>query len=83
MVDIGLSHNRVGYSALIKRWRVLGDIHNGLSNYQALLKNEGKGIYFSPELMKALSKDKIYPKINIKQSDVFIFGLILLEIIFE
>jgi hypothetical protein len=39
MIDIGLSHNRVGYSTLIKKWRILGDIHNGLSNYQCLLKN--------------------------------------------
>jgi hypothetical protein len=33
--------------------------------------------------MKALSQDRLYPKINIKQSDVFIFGVLLLEIIFE
>lgn len=39
MVDIGLSHNRVAYNTLIKKWRIMGDIHNGLSNYQSLLKN--------------------------------------------
>jgi hypothetical protein len=33
--------------------------------------------------MKALSKDKLYPKIDIKQSDVFIFGIMLLEIVFQ
>lgn len=33
--------------------------------------------------MKALSKDKLYPKIDVKQSDVFIFAVILLEIIFQ
>ncbi len=30
--------------------------------------------------MQALSKDKLYPKINVKQSDVFIFAVMLLEI---
>jgi hypothetical protein len=48
-VDIGLSYNRVAYSNFIKQWRVKGDIHNGLSNYQTLLKNSAsRGVYFSP-----------------------------------
>ena len=33
--------------------------------------------------MEALSKDKMYPKIDVKQSDVFIFAVMLLEIIYE
>lgn len=31
--------------------------------------------------MKAYSKEKIYPKIDVKKSDVFILGLMLLEIL--
>ena len=32
--------------------------------------------------MKAFSKDKIYPKVNVKKSDVFVFAIMMLEIIF-
>jgi len=35
-------------------------------------------VYLSPELMKALSKDQLYPKINVQQSDIFIFAVMLL-----
>jgi hypothetical protein len=61
----------------------MGDISNGLWNYQYVIKhgNDITGIYFSPELMYAFSKDRLYPKIDIKQSDVFIFAVMLLEII--
>ena len=40
-------------------------------------------VYLSPELMSAFSKDKIYPKVDIKKSDVFVLGIMALEILFE
>ena len=33
--------------------------------------------------MKAYSQEKIYPKIDVHQSDVFILAIMLLEIIFS
>lgn len=82
-IDVGFSHHRVAYSYFMNRWCVMGDIANGLWNYQYAIKsgNDSSGVYFSPELMYAFSKDKLYPKIDIKQSDVFIFAVMLLEII--
>lgn len=82
-VDIGFSQRRVAYSYLTNQWCVMGDISNGLWNYQYVIKHgsDNTGIYFSPELMYAFSKDRLYPKIDIKQSDVFIFAVMLLEII--
>ena len=32
--------------------------------------------------MRAYSKDKIYPKVDVKKSDVFVLAVMLLEIIF-
>lgn len=50
-----------------------------MSNYQSIIKHEDKkGVYLSPELMKALSKEKMYPKIDVRQSDVFILAVMLL-----
>lgn len=33
--------------------------------------------------MYAFSKDKIYPKVDIKKSDVFVLAIMALEILFE
>ena len=35
-------------------------------------------VYFSPEMMYALSKNKLYPKIDFRQSDVFVLAVMLL-----
>jgi hypothetical protein len=74
-----LSCHRAAFNYFTKKWCVLGDVGNGLWNYQALMKNNAEiDVYLSPELMKALSKDQLYPKINVQQSDIFIFAVMLL-----
>ena len=62
----------------------MGEKINPFWNYERVAKLEkNEKIYLSPELMKAFSKKKKNPNINLKQSDVFIFAIMMLEIIFE
>lgn len=62
------------------RWVVYGEVGNPMWGYQMVVK-DGQNcaeVYFSPEMMYALSKNKLYPKIDFRQSDVFVLAVMLL-----
>lgn len=79
--ELGVGYQRIGYRS---RWGVVGEIDSDWT-YQQVLENNSNthGIYFSPQQMIALSQRQPSPKYDRSKSDVFAFGIMLLEIVFQ
>jgi hypothetical protein len=78
--EVGMGRGRIGFC---NRWGIVGEKPMNWA-YQAVLKDsELEGVFLSPQLMLSLSQQKLYPKHNPIKSDMFAFGLMILEIIFS
>lgn len=78
--SIGVGHRRVGFAG---KWGTVGENPPEWC-YQEILKGGcSEGIYLSPQQMISLSQNKPFPKHNPEKSDVFAFGVILIELVFR
>lgn len=79
--EVGMGRQRIGYAG---KWGIVGEKPNNWAYQQVLRSPEDvEGIFLSPQLMMGLSQQKLYPKQNSIKSDVFAFGIMVLEIIFQ
>lgn len=79
--DIGIGYGRVAYAG---RWGVVGEQSVNWAYQQALEQQQpSEGIFLSPQLMISLSQGKNSPKHHVEKSDMFAFGIMLVEMIFQ
>lgn len=75
-----MGRERIGFAG---KWGIVGEKPMNWAYQEVLRDPEVHGVFLAPQLMLGLSQEKLYPKHNPNKSDMFAFGIMVLEIIFQ